>query len=780
MPRATWSRSWTGGWPATRRADRTWWRARGADVVAVAAPLARDGVAFGEQRPGSRAGCERGGRRSRAPSRSTGSRVPTRRPWTRLRVVPGVGRPGQVVPVARRRAGAGAGGGPDARGRGCDTLAGPPRDRRRGAGRSWSGPSRCGSRRVSPWSPPPGPGRGAPDGELPAGPMARLLGVRSSMRRSVRGCPRRCWCAVCSPLPSTAERGRPASIGSMSELRPSSPVRRPEDAPTSRPPTSTSTPDPVAGRRRRPAWSPRPPTSWCASSATWPACRCTSGATVDAGRRTGRADGPPARRRQLPSTTRRCPAGRPAPGAPPWTGSPTSCVSEGNWPSLLLADRLDRPPGLDEAHGRRSAGDGSWARRCCGWATRRSCRTWTRGFGSRRSSRVRSWTTTRPWSGRSSASTRPRGGAPPRAGRCARDAAGCVPSWCVWTASPSRSRALSQGEGVAGIYALGVARAWRGRGYGTLLTTIATRAGMATGNRIVWLSVEDGNDAGPARLRQARVPARLRLVALAGARGLTSDRARTDRRLAAYGPGPRPPGSPCIMAARRRLHGRSRPAPCRADPVRLGLAATRARLADSPSAAAYSSMPVAPRRTRTAASSSTSCASSRDPQASSTRRTAWAANRSTWAVSGRRGSSQNQPQLANMASRDAWACIRVSSSRPRRGVTDAAARPRQLVRDPGLGVRRSRWPRPRTGRGTPRRRGPARASARLGDARRCRRPGGRTPGAGAPSSGRRRRSRIRAHQRATPWWQDQLVRSAIVRRGQVVRVERAQPRTRAW
>jgi len=53
---------------------------------------------------------------------------------------------------------------------------------------------------------------------------------------------------------------------------------------------------------------------------------------------------------------------------------------------------------------------------------------------------------------------------------------------------------LSQGEGVAGIYAVGVREAWRGQGYGTLLTTIATRAGMAIGNRVVWLSVEDGND----------------------------------------------------------------------------------------------------------------------------------------------------------------------------------------------------------------------------------------------------------------------------------------------
>lgn len=54
---------------------------------------------------------------------------------------------------------------------------------------------------------------------------------------------------------------------------------------------------------------------------------------------------------------------------------------------------------------------------------------------------------------------------------------------------------LSQGQGVAGLYGMGVREPWRGRGYGTLITTIATRAGMALGNRLIWLSVEDGNDA---------------------------------------------------------------------------------------------------------------------------------------------------------------------------------------------------------------------------------------------------------------------------------------------
>ncbi len=53
---------------------------------------------------------------------------------------------------------------------------------------------------------------------------------------------------------------------------------------------------------------------------------------------------------------------------------------------------------------------------------------------------------------------------------------------------------LSQGEGVAGLYGIGVREAWRGKGYGTLITTVATRAGMALGNRLVWLSVRDGDD----------------------------------------------------------------------------------------------------------------------------------------------------------------------------------------------------------------------------------------------------------------------------------------------
>jgi ribosomal protein S18 acetylase RimI-like enzyme len=65
---------------------------------------------------------------------------------------------------------------------------------------------------------------------------------------------------------------------------------------------------------------------------------------------------------------------------------------------------------------------------------------------------------------------------------------------------------LSQGDGVAGLYGIGVAEAHRGRGLGTLVTTVATRAGLALGNRLVWLSVEEGNE------RAARVYARLGFV----------------------------------------------------------------------------------------------------------------------------------------------------------------------------------------------------------------------------------------------------------------------------
>ena len=72
---------------------------------------------------------------------------------------------------------------------------------------------------------------------------------------------------------------------------------------------------------------------------------------------------------------------------------------------------------------------------------------------------------------------------------------GRLRAWVVWLDDePVAVARLSQGDGVAGLQAIGVVEPHRGRGYGTLITTIATRAGMATGNRIVWLSVREEND----------------------------------------------------------------------------------------------------------------------------------------------------------------------------------------------------------------------------------------------------------------------------------------------
>jgi ribosomal protein S18 acetylase RimI-like enzyme len=52
---------------------------------------------------------------------------------------------------------------------------------------------------------------------------------------------------------------------------------------------------------------------------------------------------------------------------------------------------------------------------------------------------------------------------------------------------------LSSHAGVAGLYAIGVAEQHRGQGLGTLITTVATRAALATCHRLVWLSVDERN-----------------------------------------------------------------------------------------------------------------------------------------------------------------------------------------------------------------------------------------------------------------------------------------------
>lgn len=73
---------------------------------------------------------------------------------------------------------------------------------------------------------------------------------------------------------------------------------------------------------------------------------------------------------------------------------------------------------------------------------------------------------------------------------------GRLRAWIVRVnGEPVATARLSQGQGVAGLQGIGVVESHRGQGYGSLITTIATRAGLATGNRLVWLSVREDNDA---------------------------------------------------------------------------------------------------------------------------------------------------------------------------------------------------------------------------------------------------------------------------------------------
>jgi ribosomal protein S18 acetylase RimI-like enzyme len=58
---------------------------------------------------------------------------------------------------------------------------------------------------------------------------------------------------------------------------------------------------------------------------------------------------------------------------------------------------------------------------------------------------------------------------------------------------PVASARLTPGTDIAAISAVGVAPRQRRRGYGRLVTAVATRAGLATGHRLVWLSVDEAN-----------------------------------------------------------------------------------------------------------------------------------------------------------------------------------------------------------------------------------------------------------------------------------------------
>jgi GNAT superfamily N-acetyltransferase len=60
---------------------------------------------------------------------------------------------------------------------------------------------------------------------------------------------------------------------------------------------------------------------------------------------------------------------------------------------------------------------------------------------------------------------------------------------------PVATARLAPGHGVAGVHGVAVAERHRRRGYGRMITAVATRAGLVTGRGLVWLSVDQGNAA---------------------------------------------------------------------------------------------------------------------------------------------------------------------------------------------------------------------------------------------------------------------------------------------
>ena len=60
---------------------------------------------------------------------------------------------------------------------------------------------------------------------------------------------------------------------------------------------------------------------------------------------------------------------------------------------------------------------------------------------------------------------------------------------------PIATARLVPGPAIAGLHGIAVAARHRRRGYGRMITAIATRAGLATGHKLVWLSVLETNTA---------------------------------------------------------------------------------------------------------------------------------------------------------------------------------------------------------------------------------------------------------------------------------------------
>jgi ribosomal protein S18 acetylase RimI-like enzyme len=178
-----------------------------------------------------------------------------------------------------------------------------------------------------------------------------------------------------------------------------------------------------------------------------------------------------------------------------WRESLDRAVSQmrahGDWPSLLLADRLDRPLGLGDQL--RELGWQPMGRETVLWVGRASVVPHLDA-----SLRIEA---VQP---RSAADheriERQVFGLPERESRERVESlghaleTGRLRAYIVRIGDePVAVARLSQGEGVAGLYGIGVVEERRRQGLGTLITTVATRAGMAMGNRLVWLSVEDVN-----------------------------------------------------------------------------------------------------------------------------------------------------------------------------------------------------------------------------------------------------------------------------------------------
>jgi ribosomal protein S18 acetylase RimI-like enzyme len=162
------------------------------------------------------------------------------------------------------------------------------------------------------------------------------------------------------------------------------------------------------------------------------------------------------------------------------------------WPSLLVAERLDRPIGLGDAL--ESAGWSAVVRETVMWVGRASVVPHL--DTSMRIEAVQPATVAdhelleRRVFGLPATQATVR-----RTATASALESGGLRAYLVRVAGePVAVARLSQGDGVAGIYGVGVAEGWRNQGYGTLITTVATRAGLALGNRLVWLSVDPAND----------------------------------------------------------------------------------------------------------------------------------------------------------------------------------------------------------------------------------------------------------------------------------------------